>query len=129
MAKKVNVLTEGIEATDPKKVVVIHHCTQEKALGEMMSLVKIVVQEVYGNGQKGLSQTVPAQTIRIDNLAVEINLLSTNVSALMKYMNETIGGRIVKEKLKLSRAQWTGIIISAVVSCSAIIVAIILKFI
>jgi len=124
MADLEDELTEGVIE---KKVVVVHHCTQEKTLGEILGVMKRVIQEVYGNGQKGLSQTVPAQTIRIDNLAEEIKLLCTNVSALMKYMNETAGGVKAVEKLKLSRTQWTAIIISAIVSSSAIIVTIILK--
>jgi hypothetical protein len=119
MGDKREELTEGQEF---KKCVVVHHCSQEEHIGEMMALMKRLVQQVYGNGQKGLAFTVPELGVRIDSLAADIKDLSTNVSALMRFEAETAGEHKAGDKHGLSSRAWAGIIISAVLGVSAIVI-------
>lgn len=121
-------MAEAEEICRGKKVgecIVVHHCTQETHIGEMMGLMRQVVQQIYGNGHEGLSTTVPAQTVRIDNLAVQVKDLSTNVSALIKFMDQTSGGEAVREKVKLSGTAWAAIISSAIMGGAAIVLTLI----
>ncbi len=128
MAKKLTPAKELIEAPIlTEKVVVVHHCTKESEIGEMCGLLRRVVDKVFGNGQPGLSITVPELSIKIDNLSEKIVGLSTNVSALMKYTAEDTGANRAVEKKKLSSAQWTAIISSIILTLGGIIVTIILK--
>jgi hypothetical protein len=116
------------QASSGKEVIVVHHCTKEEKLGEMMGLMKRMTQQVYGNGQKGLAFTVPELSVKIEDLSQTIQLLRTNVSALMRFQAERTGDLRTEEKYRLSAIQWTGIIMASIVGFSGIIVAL-LKFV
>lgn len=93
----------------------------------MYGLLKKTVEKVFGNGQPGLSITVPELSVKIDMLAEKIGGLSTNVSALMTFMSEDIGETRGVEKRKISARGWAAIIASSILGLAAIIVTIILK--
>jgi len=107
---------------------VVHVCKQEKEIGEISALIGRLVSQVYGNGQKGLATSVPELSNKIDNLSETITLLSTNVSAMMKFQNEMIGARNFEEKAGITSRQKAGIYISAILGTASIITALILKF-
>jgi hypothetical protein len=128
MAKKITPAIGTIEAPVIKeKVVVVHHCTQATVIGEMCGLLKQISAQIYGNGQKGLAATVPILSEKIEDMSSDINKLSVNVSAMMKYVYEDSGEKRATEKHKISAASWTAIISSIILSIGAIIVTIILK--
>jgi hypothetical protein len=93
----------------------------------MCGLLKQISAQNYGNGQKGLAATVPILSEKIEDMSSDINKLSVNVSAMMKYVYEDSGEKRATEKHKISAASWTAIISSIILSIGAIIVTIILK--
>jgi len=105
----------------------VHYCIQEGNVATLTQSVDRIASKVFGNGRPGLDETVPMLATKIDNLSTRIDGLSTNVSALMKYSDQDFGATTAIEKRKLSNAQWTAIVFSAVLGIAAIIVTIILK--
>lgn len=105
-----------------------HKCNQEAVIGEMHGLLKRMVQQVYGNGQKGLATTVPELSTRIETLSEDIVLLSTNVSGLMRFMSETEGAKSQGEKDGFSARQRAGIIVTGIIGVTMIVITIVFKF-
>jgi hypothetical protein len=110
-----------------KEVIVVHHCSQESNIGEMTGLLKQISAQIYGNGHLGLSTTVPILSSKITEMSDHLTALSTNVSALMKYMAEDTGENRAVERARLSASQWTAIISSSIIALGAIVVTIILE--
>jgi hypothetical protein len=129
MIKKIKSTSVAIKAPliSDEKVVVVHHCTQEGVIGEMLGLLKQVTAQIYGNGQKGLASTVPALSTEIAGMSEKIDNLAITVSGLAKYIAEDTGEKRAVEKHKLSSASWTAIISSIVFAIAGIIITIILK--
>lgn len=103
----------------------VHKCLKEEKFTRIFEILSDINTEIFG--KDGIVRTVPRLEGKIDNLCETVGLLSTNVSALMKYQAGENGVKIYKDKQKLSARQWTGIIISAILSVAGIIVAFILK--
>ena len=111
-----------------EEAVVVHHCTQEAVIGEMMGLMKRMVLQVYGNGQKGLAFSVPELSTKIDGLTEQVHLLNVTVSGVAKFQAEMIGEVRTEEKMKLNTRQWTQIIVASIIGVSSIAVALLIKF-
>jgi hypothetical protein len=101
-----------------------HQCNKEREVGEIYTLLKTLVKQVYGNGQEGLAKTVPQLSIKIDNLTETVAELRTSVSALVRFE----AGYEGVQKDRFNTRQKTGIIVSGIVGFTAIIVTVILKF-
>ncbi len=110
-----------------EKVVVVHHCTQAGVIGEMSGLLKLISDQIYDNGEKGLAITVPALGTKIVEMSLKIDDLRTTVSGLVKYISEDTGEKRAIEKQKLSTRQWTEITIASIIAVAGIVVTIILK--
>jgi hypothetical protein len=91
-------------------------------------LLERIVKQVYGNGQKGLASTVPELSTKIETLIDTTGLLSTNVSAMMRFQSELKGIEIHKEKDGFSRRQQAGLYISVIIGMASILTALIIKF-
>lgn len=107
----------------------IHKCNKEAEISEMLVLIKTLTKQVYGNGQKGIAFMIPELITQINAMSVDVQDLSTSVSALMKFMASYEGAKIQKEKDRFSNRQKTSIIVSGILGGTAILVTIILKFI
>lgn len=100
------------------------HCLHEQDWGKVLELVKSHDKEIYGNGRPGLNKTVVELTVETKSLSTKVQDLSTNVSAMLKYVNETAGENREKEnnqKRRLSGFQIAGIIVAALVAVFTII--------
>ena len=100
------------------------HCLHEQDWGKVLELVQSHDKEIYGNGRPGLNKTVVELTVETKSLSTKVQDLSTNVSAMLKYVNETAGENREKEnnqKRRLSGFQIAGIIVAALVAVFTII--------
>lgn len=93
-------------------------CSKEKEINQINT-------EIFG--KDGIIRTIPRLEGKIDNLVETVNLLCTNVSAVMKYVAGEQGVELYKEKQGLTARQWTAIYVSGIVGFSGIICSIILK--
>ena len=100
------------------------HCLHEQDWGKVLELVQSHDKEIYGNGRPGLNKTVVELTVETKSLSTKVQDLSTNVSAMLKYVNETAGENREREnnqKRRLSGFQIAGIIVAALVAVFTII--------
>ena len=96
------------------------HCIHAQDWGKVLELVDSHDKEIYGNGKPGLRDSVTELTIEMKSLSTTVHDLSTNVSAMLKYVNETAGENREREnqkKNKLTSWQITGIIFGIVFGC------------
>ena len=69
---------------------------------------------LYDNGQKGLISNVHQLNESVPTLSKNVEVLSTAVSGLTKFRDETIGGIRAKERMKV-HSQWIiGLLVTAV---------------
>ena len=73
------------------------HCIHAQDWGKVLELVDSHDKEIYGNGKPGLRDSVTELTIEMKSLSTTVHDLSTNVSAMLKYVNETTGENREKE--------------------------------
>lgn len=66
-------------------------CKHDRDIGGMNTVLKGLVKEIYGNGQAGLSKTVPAMNKTLDVLVQETAELKVAVSGVLKFIAETTG--------------------------------------
>ena len=100
------------------------HCLHEQDWGKVLELVQSHDKEIYGNGRPGLNKTVVELTVETKSLSTKVQDLSNNVSAMLKYVNETAGENREREnnqKRRLSGFQIAGIIVAALVAVFTII--------
>lgn len=105
-------------------------CKHDSEFGEMRSVVKGLVKEIYGNGQRGLARSIPEMSTRIDTLIMETAELKTAVSGILRFVSEEEGrGKERRESLTEKQAAWqrSGVKISAILGVCSIITALILK--
>lgn len=105
-----------------------HVCIHEQEFGKILAIMEGLVKEFYGNGNEGISKTIPKMQVQLGTLIETAVANKTAISALTKTMSEKIAIEIHEEKEKLSARQKTQIWISGILGCSGIIVTIILKF-
>lgn len=90
----------------------------------MNTVLKGLVKEIYGNGREGLSKTVPRLEGKVDDMNESLILLTTNISALTKYISADEGynrGITAARNVTFSAWQKTGIIIASIGGISMII--------
>ena len=61
------------------------YCRKEAEIAEIHADLKILKRIVMGNGQPGLSQTVPVLNRNVSELNETIGNLTTGVSGLLKF--------------------------------------------
>lgn len=77
---------------------------------------------LYDNGQKGLISNVHQLNESVPTLSKNIEVLSTAVSGLTKFRDETIGGIRAKERMKV-HSQWIiGILVTLILGLITFIV-------
>ena len=80
----------------------IHICLHEEELGKMTAILDKVSNEVYGNGQEGLSKTIPRLEQEVHNLvnttAAHTNAIANLVSFQATHNGEEIGKKQTLEE-------------------------------
>jgi hypothetical protein len=111
-----------------------HECNQAAKItdlqiknGEVLSLMKGIVKEFYGNGQEGISKTVPKLQNSVENLTATIAAQTVVIADLVKFQSSLQAIEHFKKEEALSTRQRAGIIISAILGFCAIVTSIILK--
>jgi len=104
-----------------------HVCKQEKEIGEMISILRNIVKQVYGNGQEGLTTTVPRLQGSIETLTSTVAAQTVVISDLVKFQTSLTAVDHYKKEDALSSRQRAGIIISGILGFCAIVTSIILK--
>jgi hypothetical protein len=100
-----------------------HSCIHEADIARLANSVERIEKEIFGNGQAGLSKTVPVLAENVKKLGDTNEELRKGVSALLKFQAECVG----MEKQRLSTQQKTKIFISAIIGVAGILVSLILK--
>jgi len=100
---------------------VAHDCIHEADIARLANSVERIEKEIFGNGQEGLSKTVPVLSDNVKDLKEINEELRKGVSAFLKFQSEYVG----MEKQKLSARQKTKIMISAINGLVGIVVSLI----
>ena len=91
-----------------------HKCNHEGDIAKLAEKVGRMEKALYDNGQKGLITTTILLNENVSNLTSTVTTLTTAVSGLTKFRDETIGGIKAKERMKV-HSQWLiGILVTAV---------------
>jgi len=106
-----------------------HPCNKEAEISEMMTLMKGLVKEFYGNGSPGIAKTVPVLQKSIETLTENVAAQTKVISDLVEFQTSTNAVSQYKEKEALSTRQRAAIIVTAVISCAGIAVTLIMKLI
>jgi len=101
------------------------HCTKEAEIAGISSDVKTLKRIVMGNGQPGLSVTVPELTANVKELNNTIGTLATGVSGLLKFQENQMGIESGKEQIRKSNRWIIGTLL-AIVSALLALIAILL---
>jgi hypothetical protein len=105
-----------------------HNCKQEEKLGEMMALMKTIIKEYYGNGQEGISKTVPKLQGSVETLTMTIAAQTQVVADLVKFQASLKGVDEYKRERGLTSRQWVTIIITTIIGFSSMGCTLILHF-
>ena len=106
----------------------MEHCLHAQEWGEMKKTVHDLDKDMYGNGQKGLTQRVAELSEKIERMSDDIKDLCTNVSALVRFESEIKGVENYKDKSGIKIREKTSIIISAILGVSGLIITLIIKY-
>jgi hypothetical protein len=111
-----------------------HECTQGDKItdlqiknGEVLSLMKGIVKEFYGNGQEGISKTIPKLMMSVENNTAAIAAQTVVIADLVTFQATLQAIDHYKDKEALSTRQRAGIIISGIIGFCAIVTSVILK--
>jgi len=98
------------------------YCRKEAEIAEMHTDIKTLKRIVMGNGQPGLSVTVPELNQNVADLNDTIGTLATGVSGLLKFQENQIGIQQGKSIVR-KRNQWIlGIMITVLLAMVGFII-------
>ena len=66
-------------------------CKHEQEWGQINEVIKGLVKQIYGNGQKGMAFTIPMMQSDIQDMTFQMAELKTAVSGVLKFVNESEG--------------------------------------
>ena len=87
-----------------------HSCIHENDIGRIAGSIERIEKELFGNGQKELSQTVPVLINNVEKLEKTTEALRTAMSGINRFVNETQGSR----KTWKDMTPWVAVIIAAI---------------
>lgn len=103
------------------------YCRKEAEISEMHTDIKTLKRIVMGNGQPGLSVTVPELNRNVQNLNDTIGHLTTGVSGLLKFQENQIGMQQGKNIVR-KRNRWIiGVFITVMLAMGGIIITLITR--
>ena len=102
-------------------------CLKENEIAKMTTLMERMIKEFYGNGQKGISKTIPELQVQIQSLIEASSAQGKAISGLAKAVTEITSVDDYIEKHSGATWERAGILISAILGISAIVTSIIMK--
>jgi hypothetical protein len=105
-----------------------HECNQERVIGEMHSLLKTMVKQVYGNGQPGLAAQFPALQNSVETLTTTVAAQTNVIADLIKFQEGLKSVDDYKDKQGMSSRARAAIWVSGIIGFSAIATTLIVKF-
>jgi hypothetical protein len=116
-----------ISRVKPEKIAVLHVCSQEERITELVTMMKRILTDWYGNGQEGLIKTIPKMQGAVETLVITVAANTQVIADLVKWQSGLQGIEGYKKEEALSSRQKTAIIVTAILGSCAIITSIILK--
>jgi hypothetical protein len=103
-----------------------HLCGKEAEISEIMTLLKGIVKEFYGNGNPGIARSIPLLEQSITNLTATVAAQTKVVSDLVAFQTSFNAVDNYKDKQGISNRAKVAIIITAIIgfcsiSCTIII--------
>jgi hypothetical protein len=80
----------------------MHECERPEEIGEIKASVKRLEKIVEGNGQPGLRDIVTALNTNVDIMNKNIAYLTTVISGILKFQNETEGESKERDRNKIN---------------------------
>lgn len=112
-----------------------HTCFHENEWGQMNQVIKGLVKQIYGNGQKGMAFAIPEMQTSIHAMTIEMGELKTAVSGVLKYVSSSEGFEAGQkeaterhEKLESVKRHKTQITVAGILGFASIVVTLIIKF-
>ena len=105
----------------------MHECIQQKTIAEIGTKVELLAKEVLGNGREGLMTIVPRIETTLGTLAKTLDAQTKQLTLLSDKVLEMKTTNVVEEKGNNKAWNRSGILISAILGVSAIVVTILLK--
>lgn len=107
----------------------MHICNREAEISRIATIVEDLKHEINGNGQPGLSKTVPQLVVATAQLSTDIKNLAVVVSGIVKFQTESeMKDKLIQEyeaKSIISKRdkQWlTGTIIASALTIITILI-------
>jgi hypothetical protein len=102
-------------------------CLKENEIAKITTLMERMIKEFYGNGQEGLSKSIPKLQNQIATLIETTAAQGKAISGLAKAVTEITSIEEYKEKHAGATWERAGILISAILGVSGVAISIILK--
>ena len=92
------------------------YCRKEATLARLESEIKVLNKIIMGNGQEGLSTSVPKLAQSVNDLNVNVHGLTRGVNGMLRFQAELTGTEGGKEAIR-KRNRWIiGILITVALS-------------
>ena len=101
-------------------------CTKEKEISELTTILKGIVKEFYGNGQKGIAREFPELRKSVETLVVTVAAQTKVISDLVEFQTAYNAVDDFKEKTELNSKQKTQIIITSIIGVVGLIIPVLL---
>jgi len=106
-----------------------HDCNQQAEISEITTILKGLVKEFYGNGQKGLAREFPELRTSVENLTATIAAQTKVISDLVQFQSSFNAVEKYKEKQGISNRARVAIIITAIIGFCSMACTMIVKFV
>lgn len=95
----------------------------EQDWGRVLTRLEELYKDFYGNGQPGAMDVIAGLKLKVDDLYTQSNVNAKSISAIAKFVTESEAIDGYKKEEKLSSAQRTAVIISAIIGLAGAIAA------
>ena len=99
------------------------HCIHEQDWGRVLTRLEELYKDFYGNGQPGAMDVISGLKISVDDLYKQGNTNAKSIEKIAKFVTETEAVGNYKKEEKLSSAQRTAVIISAIIGLAGALAA------
>lgn len=99
------------------------HCQHEQDWGRVLTRLEDLYKDFYGNGQPGALDIILSLKSKVDELHLESKANAKSISAIAKFVTESEAINSYKKEEKLSSAQRTAVIISAIIGLAGVLAA------
>lgn len=99
------------------------HCQHEQDWGRVLTRLEELYKDFYGNGQPGAMDVISGLKLKVDDLYTQSNANAKSISAIAKFVTESEAISGYKKEERLSSAQRTAVIISAILGLAGVVAA------